>query len=453
EYRQVKVVEFFDCPGPRKGVEDLRELLHKQRVKRMASMNTRLNIEKLDGNIVQKHGGLKQLGSKQVGFKQLGVKQVGFKQLGPDKHGLLGKGAGKGVSDWVEDQDGLVCPRFLGRGYNQVYISSEYVTIISDWIEEACRYVEVFCWLASIKQGILELVKVKCIFMGYHKSIVGNKLWRLDDITSNVVLYMNMSFNESGKYKKTFIGSGVGTGSMQVLHRFEFEVKPLGDHTFEVEPRRMSIKELVYKKYREDNNEAAFVVAAVEKIYAHESLTFNNTVSCEVISKWKAGLKDDMDARSDVYVLSNGYRKCSNDSDGYYWVQTLLEGHFILSLEGSLSGDCDVEKNDVGMLDGFDRELQTYVQVFVNFDYAMGRSITRYRFMILGCAGSLKSNLQHMEALSTTKAGYMTFTEAWKKKAIWLRGLLEELGADALTKVVPGHKLQHCLELLSVGIG
>ncbi|GKA66576.1 hypothetical protein Tco_0766384 [Tanacetum coccineum] len=54
----------------------------------MASMNTRLNIEKLDGNIVQKHGGskqvgLKQLGSKQVGFKQLGQKQVGFKQLGP----------------------------------------------------------------------------------------------------------------------------------------------------------------------------------------------------------------------------------------------------------------------------------------------------------------------------------------------------------------------------------
>ncbi|GKF77385.1 hypothetical protein Tco_0229855, partial [Tanacetum coccineum] len=36
---------------------------------------------------VQKHGGskqvgLKQLGSKQVGFKQLGHKQVGFKQLG-----------------------------------------------------------------------------------------------------------------------------------------------------------------------------------------------------------------------------------------------------------------------------------------------------------------------------------------------------------------------------------
>nr|GEY39037.1 hypothetical protein [Tanacetum cinerariifolium] len=43
----------------------------------MASMNTRLNIEKLDGNIIQKHGG-----SKQIGLKQLGSKQVGFKKLG-----------------------------------------------------------------------------------------------------------------------------------------------------------------------------------------------------------------------------------------------------------------------------------------------------------------------------------------------------------------------------------
>nr|GEV45563.1 retrovirus-related Pol polyprotein from transposon TNT 1-94 [Tanacetum cinerariifolium] len=123
---------------------------------------------------------------------------------------------------------------------------------------------------------------------------------------------------------------------------------------------------------------------------------------------------------------------------------------------------------------------------------------------------SLKANFQHMEALLTTEAGYMTFTEA-VKEAIWLKGLLEELGVklnrvtvnydyqgaihlsrnhvfyertkhinvryhfirevleaktvevlkvgaehndvDGLTKVVPGHKLQHCLELLSVGIG
>ncbi|GKB02859.1 hypothetical protein Tco_0830948 [Tanacetum coccineum] len=50
----------------------------------MASMNTRLNIKKLDGNIIQKHGS-----SKQVGLKQLGSKQVGFKQLG-HKQGAQG---------------------------------------------------------------------------------------------------------------------------------------------------------------------------------------------------------------------------------------------------------------------------------------------------------------------------------------------------------------------------
>nr|GEV12218.1 zinc finger, CCHC-type [Tanacetum cinerariifolium] len=191
--------------------------------------------------------------------------------------------------------------------------------------------------------------------------------------------------------------------------------------------------------YREDSNEAAFAVAVVKKIYAHESLTFNNTVSYEVISKWKAGLKDDMDAWSHVYVLSNSYRKCNDNSDGYYWEYTpgifiqlflyiddmvfltdarprsglprvcwikkremylawrssgIKVGHSILSLEGSLSGDYDVEKSGYGL-------------------------------MILGCAKSLKANLQHMEALSTTKAGYMTFTEAWKKE-IWLKGLLTE---------------------------
>ncbi|GJS49111.1 hypothetical protein Tco_0599232, partial [Tanacetum coccineum] len=181
-------------------------------------------------------------------------------------------------------------------------------------------------------------------------------------------------------------------------------------------------------------------------------------------------IKEYMNARSDMYVLSNGSKKCSDDSDGYYWeytpakrnvlgmeivrdqsdntlgvsrsrfynrklVQTLLEGHSILSLKGSLSGDSNVEKNgkwsciyavgsqeyqmvctrlditsaDVGMLDKFDRGLQTNVQVFVDFDYDI--------------------------ALSTTEAGYMTFTEA-TKEAIWLKGLTIESGFEL--KIVAG---------------
>nr|GFB79091.1 zinc finger, CCHC-type [Tanacetum cinerariifolium] len=99
-------------------------------------------------------------------------------------------------------------------------------------------------------------------------------------------------------------------------------------------------------------------------------------------------------------------------------VQTLLEGHSILSLslEGSLSGDCDVKNIDV--------------QVFVDFDYTMGRSITvmgrsitRYELMIQACAGSLEAMMLHMMALSPTQTGYMTLTDA-VNEAIWINGLL-----------------------------
>ncbi|GKF12450.1 zinc finger, CCHC-type containing protein [Tanacetum coccineum] len=113
-------------------------------------------------------------------------------------------------------------------------------------------------WLSSIKQRMLEPVKVKCIFLRSREG-----------------------FNESWDYKKTFIGSGVGTGLMQVLHGFKFEVEALRDHTFEVEPQEN------VDQGAEDSNEAAFAVAAADKIYAHESLTFNETFACEVISKWK----------------------------------------------------------------------------------------------------------------------------------------------------------------------
>nr|GEV59727.1 hypothetical protein [Tanacetum cinerariifolium] len=284
------------------------------------------------------------------------------------------------------------------------------------------------------------------------------KLWRLDNVTSKVVLYRNTGFNESGEYKKTFIGSGVGTGSVQVLQGVEFEVEPQEDHKFMVEPH-----------------------GNVDHVVGSQ----------KVIFKCKVGLKDDMDARSDVYVLSNGCdmvffadasmrsglpslldkakgnvlgMEIVKDRSGntlrvsrsrFYngkLVQTLLEGHFILSLEGSLSRDYDVEKNgkwsciyvvgsqeylmvctrldiaseDVGMLDKFDRGLQTEIQVFVDFDYVIGRSIC-----VMGAA----------------------------KEAIWLKILTIEsrfelkivagITTRAMSKAIPGPRFQHRLNLLS----
>nr|GEZ49714.1 zinc finger, CCHC-type [Tanacetum cinerariifolium] len=202
------------------------------------------------------------------------------------------------------------------------------------------------------------------------------------------------------------IGSGVGTGSMQVLHGFDFEVEPLGDHTFET------------------LSEAAFAIVVVEKIYAHESPTFNNTVACEVISKWKAIMKDDMDAWLDVYVLSNNDMVFSCGCKAEIWAtKGLLDkakenvlgmevvknqsGYTLRVSQSSLEYQMvctrpDIASTDVGILDGFNRGLQTYVQFLW-----------------------ILTTPWHMEALSTTEAGYMTFTEAWKKK-MWLKGLLME---------------------------
>nr|GEW46332.1 zinc finger, CCHC-type [Tanacetum cinerariifolium] len=136
--------------------------------------------------------------------------------------------------------------------------------------------------------------------------------------------------------------------------------------------------------YREDSNEAAFIVASVEKIYAHESLTFNNKFSYEVEIWATKGLLDKEKGNVlGIEIVRDQSGNTLRVSQSRFYngklVQTLLERHSILSLEGSLSRDYDVENNasaDVGMLDKFDRGLQTDVHVFVDFDYVMGRSIT-----------------------------------------------------------------------------
>nr|GEY18906.1 zinc finger, CCHC-type [Tanacetum cinerariifolium] len=259
----------------------------------------------------------------------------------------------------------------------------------------------------------------------------------------------NMDFNESGEYKKTFIGFGVGTGLVHVLQEVEFKVEPQEDHTFEVEPHGTSWELF---SYREDSNEVAFTVAVVDKIYAHESLTFNDTVACEVISKWMAALKEDRmlgqmymwsATTAEIWATNGLLNKAKGNVLGMEIVRN--------QNEGSLSGDFDVEKNgkwsciyavgsqeyqmvctrldvasaDMGMLDKFDHGLLTNVQVFVDFDFTMGRSIT-------------------------VMAGYMTLTKV-AKEANGLKGLAIESGfelkivagiaTDALSKAIPGKQL------------
>lgn len=68
---------------------------------------------------------------------------------------------------------------------------------------------------------------------------------------------------------------------------------------------------------------------------------------------------------------------------------------------------------------------------YVDSNYANDRdnrkSTTSYVFTLCGSCISWKSHLQSIVALSTTKSKYVAITEAIKD-AVWLKGLLSEIG-------------------------
>ena len=86
---------------------------------------------------------------------------------------------------------------------------------------------------------------------------------------------------------------------------------------------------------------------------------------------------------------------------------------------------------DVGLIFEKDDMVGQHVVGYCDSDYAgdldKRRSTTGYVFTLAKTPTSWKSTLQSTVALSTTEAEYMAITEA-VKEAIWLQGLLDDLG-------------------------
>ncbi|GJR67526.1 hypothetical protein Tco_0013591 [Tanacetum coccineum] len=226
-----------------------------------------------------------------------------------------------------------------------------------------------------------------------------------------------------------------GTGSVQVLQGVEFKVEPREDHTFEVEPhgnvdhvagsQEVQTQDLIYYHLARDR----------EQHSTHELFSYREDIACDVIPSGRLWMKDVMDARSDVYAEIWATKGLLDKAKGNVLGMEIVRDQS----EGSLiKGGCDVKKNgkwsciyavgsqeyqmvctrldiasaDVGMLDSCDCwDYKTNVQVFVDFDYVMGRSIN----VMLG--------------VDQSQAGYMTLTEA-AKEAIWLKGLAIESGFE-----------------------
>lgn len=87
--------------------------------------------------------------------------------------------------------------------------------------------------------------------------------------------------------------------------------------------------------------------------------------------------------------------------------------------------------SDLGLLFDSAKSDDIGVVSFVDSDYGgdvdKRRSFSRYLFTLCGSAISWKSSLQSVIALSTTEAEYIASTEG-VKEAIWIRGLVSELG-------------------------
>lgn len=92
-----------------------------------------------------------------------------------------------------------------------------------------------------------------------------------------------------------------------------------------------------------------------------------------------------------------------------------------------------------GNVNGNVNDRSVNVIGYVDSDYARDldklRSLTGYAFTLCGSTVSWKATLQLIVALSTTEAEYVAATEA-VKKAIWLRGLVGELGMQVKESTV-----------------
>ncbi|GJV08978.1 hypothetical protein Tco_1346634 [Tanacetum coccineum] len=263
--------------------------------------------------------------------------------------------------------------------------SSYYITYRRDYLvdfKEECRVRgtgKVQVQMRDASSFVLDNVSLVCTWFS------GGRGYNHIYISSEQGTWVSMKVRNT---RKTFIGSGVGISSVHVLQGVKFEVELQEDHTFEVEPhgnvdhvagsQEVQTQDLIYYhsardreqhlawelfSYREDNNEAAFAVAVVEKIYAHESLTFNNIVDCELIFKWKAGLKDDMDSRLEYPWLTKTF---------FLEGLSIFVGGVILGYQGT----CDGGKRMCGYVDNVCSWIKTVSTVFVDFDYVMGRLIT-----------------------------------------------------------------------------
>nr|GEV28342.1 retrotransposon protein, putative, Ty1-copia subclass [Tanacetum cinerariifolium] len=169
----------------------------------------------------------------------------------------------------------------------------------------------------------LEPRAVKCVLLMYPKGVKGYRLYRLDDESPKMVTSRNVVFNKSVMYKDTLKDSSVGANKVVEELQVEVELQRLNNHTHKEDDQedgddedawdqeinqtpdltdyqlardrepRTKIKPL---RFQDESNMATYAFVTAEEEDTHEPLTYQEAVTCEDNSKWKAGMKKLMDS-------------------------------------------------------------------------------------------------------------------------------------------------------------
>ncbi|KAK3001074.1 hypothetical protein RJ639_020290 [Escallonia herrerae] len=306
--------------------------------------------------------------------------------------------------------------------------------------------------LSEGERSKLDPKSKECIFLGYEEGVKGYRLW--DPVAKKKVISRDVVFNEAQmlntnatsserqghtveielheqRTKSTDESTDGSTDELSledpeehpsdswnlskshILHlkkllSREFDMKDLG-----------SAKKILGMEIHRDRKAGKLWVTQksyVEKVLERFSMLNAKPVSTplgahfQLSSQLCPGTKEDVEYMSRVPYMGNPGKK---HWDAVKWIFRYLAG-----------------STNFGVM--FDRDgAKGEVSGFVDSDYAgdldSRRSTTGYIFTFYGGPICWKSVLQSTTVLSTTEAEYMALTKA-AKEALWLKGLVEELG-------------------------
>ncbi|GKB90796.1 retrotransposon protein, putative, ty1-copia subclass, partial [Tanacetum coccineum] len=142
-----------------------------------------------------------------------------------------------------------------------------------------------------------ELRVVKGILLGYPKGVKGYRLYRLDDESPKIVTSRNVVFNENVMYKNTLKDSGADQEDGDDEDTGDQEINQTPDLTdYQLARGKEPRTRMKPFRFQDESNMATYVFVTTEEEDTHELLIYQEAVSCEDSSKWKAAMKEEMDS-------------------------------------------------------------------------------------------------------------------------------------------------------------